>query len=369
MKRRRNAGGTVGLFLIAGILTAYHASGQSKDSTRSLSFGGSIEAFYSKNFDLPDSRMNKLRAFDIPENQFALGLAKLVVQQKAQPIGFRADLGFGTTNDVLHGIAPYGTSTFSTSTLLQQAYVTAVIPLGNGLTADAGKFMTHLGYEVLDAKDNWNYSRSLLFAWAIPSYHTGIRLTYPFADNLIVGVHIVNGWNSVIDNNAQKSVGFQVVYNPTASTTLMFNSMDGVEQPTGSSAGKKKVFDFIITQSLGQAFAISVNADYGDETLLNGKPVWKALALYGRYAFASSSAAALRAEVFDDPSGYATATGVTHLDIREVTATLEQRFGESLLARIEGRTDFANAAIFDKRSNPNTQQTQTTVLVAVIVMW
>ena len=28
---------------------------------------------------------------------------------------------------------------------------------------------------MIESKDNWNYSRSLLFAWAIPYYHFGLR--------------------------------------------------------------------------------------------------------------------------------------------------------------------------------------------------
>ena len=68
--------------------------------------------------------------------------------------------------------------------MLQQAYLTAVLPVGAGLTVDVGKFVTHMGNEVIESKDNWNYSRSFLFAYAIPYYHTGIRLTYPLASTL-----------------------------------------------------------------------------------------------------------------------------------------------------------------------------------------
>ena len=36
---------------------------------------------------------------------------------------------------------------------------------------DFGKFVTSAGAEVIEAKDNWNYSRSLLFVNAIPYLH------------------------------------------------------------------------------------------------------------------------------------------------------------------------------------------------------
>src|ERR1035438_296348 len=39
--------------------------------------------------------------------------------------------------------------------------------------------MTSAGAEVIETNQNWNYSRSLLFAWAIPYYHFGLRASIP----------------------------------------------------------------------------------------------------------------------------------------------------------------------------------------------
>ena len=361
----RNAGVLVTCTLFA----AQFALGQSKDSSQAVSVSGFVDVYYSKNLADPASRANKLRNFDIPENQINLSLAEIVLQKKAQPVGFRMDVDFGTANDVVQGIVPYGTTPYSTLTNIQQAYLTGVIPVGNGLTADAGKFVTHMGYEVIESKDNWNYSRSLLFAWAIPYYHTGLRLTYPFADNFSVALHVVNGWNSTIDNNAEKSLGLAVSYSPTGSTGLILNVMDGFEQPTGVDVGKKKVFDFIVTQNVTDAFALTLNADYGDETLINGLYTWKGAAVYGRYAFNAKSAVALRGEIFDDPRGYATGLGVSGLNVKEVTATYEYKFADALLLRGEARYDYANSPIFDKGANVNTENGQMTILVGIVAMF
>ncbi len=358
-----------GLLVLCAVVALQFAGGQSKDSSQAVSVSGFVDAYYSRNLASPASRTNKLRNFDIPENQINLSLAEIVLQKKAQPVGFRMDVDFGTANDVVQGIAPYGTTSYGTLTNIQQAYLTGVIPLGNGLTADVGKFVTHMGYEVIESKDNWNYSRSLLFAWAIPYYHTGMRLTYPFADNFTVALHVVNGWNSSIDNNAEKSLGLMVSYSPGASTGLILNVMDGFEQPTGVDVGKKKVFDFIVTQQVTEAFALTLNADYGDETLIGGLYTWKGAALYGRYAFSPKSAFALRAEVFDDPRGYATGLGVPQLDVREVTATYEYKFADALLLRGEGRYDFSNAPVFDKKADVNTKNDQMTILVGIVAMF
>ena len=89
---------------------------------------------------------------------------------------------------------------------VQQAYVSYLVPAGKGLTVDFGKFVTWNGAEVIESKDNWNYSRSLLFALAIPYYHMGARVGYAVNDKVSVTGFLVNGWNSVKDNNDAKTV-------------------------------------------------------------------------------------------------------------------------------------------------------------------
>ena len=39
---------------------------------------------------------------------------------------------------------------------------------------------------MIEAKDNWNYTRGLLFTWAIPFYHVGVRATLPVGERVTV---------------------------------------------------------------------------------------------------------------------------------------------------------------------------------------
>ncbi|MDE3058266.1 MAG: porin [Bacteroidota bacterium] len=348
------------LVLFSGAIV--YAADSTAAAEQPVTFSGFVDFYYSKNIESPLSGTNRLRNFDTPENQFTLSLAELVVQKTASPVGFRMDLDFGPTNDA---VQPGNASTVN---VLQQAYLTAVLPVGNGLTVDAGKFVTHMGYEVIESQANWNYSRSLLFAWAIPYYHTGIRLTYPVANNFTAALHIVNGWNSVIDNNSKKSLGLTLNYAVSSSTDFIFNYMTGFEQPQGVNAGKKNVFDFIITQSVSDKFTLALNADYGEERFLLGAPLatWKGAAVYGRYAFNDKSAIAIRAEGFYDPMGYATATGVPKETIKEATLTYEYKLFAPLLVRGEARGDFANAPLFENNSGGTTQYSQVTFLIGVV---
>lgn len=328
-----------------------------------IDVSGFVDVYYSKNLAAPSTRLNKFRNFDINENQFTLSLAEIVFQKKAQPVGFRVDVDFGSTNDLVQS--------GNTGTLanIQQVYATAVVPVGNGLTVDVGKFVTFMGYEVIESKDNWNYSRSLLFSWAIPYFHVGARATYPVTPSLSLMVHVVNGWNNDIDNNGSKSVGGTISYALLPTTSVIFNWMGGREQPAGpTDVGFKNVFDLTLTHQLTDDLALALNADYGQEKIVAGIQHWKGVAVYGRYALDASSAVALRAEVFSDPNGYALGTG-TPQDLKEVTATYEYKFTNALLVRGELRNDFSNIKTFDNSSNSNVDSNQLTFLVGLIAIF
>ncbi len=71
------------------VRTAYGADSTATSSK--ISWSGLVDIYYSKNFNNPSSQMNQLRNFDIYESQFGLNLAKLTVQEQAQPVGFRLD--------------------------------------------------------------------------------------------------------------------------------------------------------------------------------------------------------------------------------------------------------------------------------------
>jgi hypothetical protein len=62
-----------------------------------------------------------------------------------------------------------------------QAYATYVLPIGNGLTVEFGKWASSLGAEGNYTKDQMNYSRSYWFNF-LPFYHTGARLHFNVND-------------------------------------------------------------------------------------------------------------------------------------------------------------------------------------------
>ena len=87
---------------------------------------------------------------------------------------------------------------------IEQAFLSLKPPKAKGFELDFGKFVTSAGAEVIEAKDNWNYSRSLLFAWAIPYWHFGLRTSMPVSKIDTIGVQVVNGWNNVTSEQRRR---------------------------------------------------------------------------------------------------------------------------------------------------------------------
>jgi Putative beta-barrel porin-2, OmpL-like. bbp2 len=367
-------------FLLSAVLfcvAASFAADSAAAAPAPITWSGFVDAYYSKNFNSPSTSTNALRNFDVNENQLAFSLAELVIQKTASPVGFRMDLDFGPTNDIVQGVAPYGTTLYNTLSILQQAYLTAVLPVGSGLTVDVGKFVTHMGYEVIESKDNWNYSRSFMFAYAIPYYHTGVRASYTFSSTFSAAVHFVNGWNSYIDNNRSTSLGLMLNYAVTPTTDIIFNGMDGFERPFNTPYGKRDVADFIVTQTVNDMLSLGLNADYGQESLGGNGPleIWKGAAIYGKCTINPKSSVALRAEVYSDPHLY-TLYGYTNPipfdtkeTLKEVTLTYEYHLFDPLITRVEFRDDLSNNPGFftTASASPSFSATsQPTLLIGVV---
>ena len=136
-------------------------------SVGAVDFSGLFDGYYTFNNNHPASEMNQLYNFNERANQFSLNMLKLTASHDPDPVGFRLDLGFGRAFDTIHATekAP------EIFRYIEQAYVSLKPKGAKGFEADFGDFVTSAGAEVIETKDNWNYSRSLLFAYAIPYYH------------------------------------------------------------------------------------------------------------------------------------------------------------------------------------------------------
>lgn len=339
---------------------------------KDITLSGFIDTSYTYNFNGPDSRTNTARVFDTQANNFNVQAAELVFE-KLPPdsggVGFRTDLYFG---DDARVITPTGSTRDEFD--LEQAYITLKpplsfsLPVGNWHWIKIGKFVTMHGAEVIEAKDNWNFTRSLLFGYAIPFTHTGIRAGYQLSDTLSSYLGINNGWDNTSDNNKTKSVEGALGW--AASDKLSFNlaGMYGPEQTTNDHS-QRGLIDFLATYKPSDKWTIMLNADYGHEEdgITAGKDgAWSGLAGYLRYDPLNWMSLISRTEFMSDRQGLRIVSG-TMQDVWEQTLTLELRPYRDLITRLEYRHDESSSKIFT--SNQKSADHQDTIGLEMIYVF
>jgi len=343
-----------------------------------FTISGFVDTYYGYNFNVPKSQQNQLPTtnFDFNSNGFSLNLAELVVSKTAAPVGFRMDFDYGPTTDFVHCGAvncPPGAPE-AVYKNIQQAYVTWATPFK--LTLDMGKFVTHMGNEVIESKDNWNYTRSLLFCCAIPYYHTGVRGNYPINDKLYINGYFYNGWNNATENNGIKTFGTQIGITPIAPLQLILNWIGPEEVPGVYKS--KQVYDPIITYNATDSLSFAVDYNYGTQKdAADNKQRYSGVAGYARWKV-DPYALAVRYEVTDDPDnimfGGTNDVNLNGNKIKELTLTAEHTISGSLLTRLEYRMDKSDDKIYefkDSATNPLTspKDSQSRVILSAVYMF
>ena len=315
------------------------------------SLSGFVDMYYGYNANQPASRNSSLRVFDAQANQFALNLVELVVDKAPAPTnsrtGYHIALGFGQAINAINGSDPGG---LGFDQYLKEAYFSYLAPVGKGLQIDFGKFVTPAGAEVIETKDNWNYSRGLLFDYAIPFYHFGMRAKYSFNDKYSLTGFVDNGWNDLVAPNTGKTYGLSLGWNPTKKWSISENYMGGPQQ--ASNKNWRQLWDTVVTYSPTSKLSLMANTDYGrgDRIASVANPVfWTGVAGYVKYAFNDRYALATRYEYYDDHDGFTTGTAQ---DVNGFTGTFEHLIASHILSRLEFRHDMSNHPTFLKGTTP-----------------
>ncbi len=331
---------------------------------------GFVDTYYGFNSNHPFTRQNGLRNFDVNTNQFGLNMIELVADKSVDTtnrLGYHIALGFGQAMNMVNSASP---TELGFDQYLKEGYLEYLAPVGKGLQINVGKFVTPAGAEVIESKDNWNYSRSLLFSYAIPYFHFGASAKYAFNPKFAVTGYLVNGWNNTIDNNTGKTVGVSLAWTPNAKFSVTENYMGGPEQ-NNDNKDWRHLLDTVITYNPTAKLSFIANYDYGRDTPNPAAPVpvpftlakWSGLAGYVKYAPNDKWAVALRGEYFDDNQGWTTGTAQ---ELSEFTATLQRTISSKLIARLEGRRDMTGARTFLRGPEGTPTGGQNTVTLGLV---
>ena len=393
------------------------------------SVSGFVDGYYQVNFNHPNQGAPNFypgagfRAFDFRDKSLNLNMAELIVDKAPAAdsaigrTGYHVSLGFGDGINVTNFFDPGNHGAFTSayggaySQYLKEAYGSYLAPVGKGLQFDVGKFVTPMGAEVIESKDNWNYSRSLLFTYAIPLYHFGVRAKYAFNDKYSVTGFVVNGWNNVVDNNSGKTYGFSFTGAPSKPWSYAINYLAGPETTQGTIGNKsassnvpasvdgiwRQTWDAMLMYTPNTQWSFMANYDYGrgDRTILNAAtnpntlspPVyWTGGAAYAKYSPTANDYLAARYEYFYDHDGFTTITSIPVLGTfpasffnaignlnkphyQEITATYQHTFASYLLGRFEYRHDWSQFPVYAVSTFPRGKKFQDTIALSVILLF
>ncbi len=267
-----------------------------------------------------------------------------------------------------------------------QVYVQYATPNGK-LTFTAGKFLTLVGSEVVESWNDSQFSRSILFGYAEPVSHTGVRMAYAYNPHLTLTVGGNNGWDDIVGmTGAIRSLESQIAYtngNLSASASFLwgpeyaaFGNGSGLQfnvNPNGTLAspatacsttacasfpvvgpqGIRTLLDATASYKLFPSLTLGANFDSGTQN--NTAPfitptvgaIWNGLAGYAAYTFgAGKYGVSGRYEFFSDPQGYRTGTLVPNLRWDEFTGTGLINLSPNVAVRGEYRMDYTNSPVF-----------------------
>jgi len=348
-----------------------------------IDISGHIAVSYTWNFNKPDDDINVGRVFDDQHDEFYLNQIDVTVARTLTNddnavtgygdrfnVGFKMEWLYGQDARLIHSNGLFDhyndDSARNEEFDLTQAYVEMGIPVGNGLLVTVGKFVTPIGYELINPTLNPLYSHSYLFGFAIPFTHTGVTAKYSFNENFYVMGGVVRGWEqSLEDNNDDPSylasAGYTWTPGSGAPINFIATVITGPEMPD-ENGNWRTLVDLIASTKVSDQLTLGINADwaYEEDAQLNNEGVatgqqaqWYGVAAYARYDFSDMFAFNARGEWFNDKDNvrglgtnvYEATLGVT------IKPFHNHEIGSNLMIRPEIRYDYAEEGIFDGGQN------------------
>ena len=326
---------------------------------KKFTLSGYVETFYQWNFNEPGNGISNYRGFDTRHNSLTLSNAVLDAGFRAKNLLGRLALQFGHTPATYYQQEtrlPGGDGAGETNEQLWRHLQRASVgwQAAKTLLFEAGLFLTNIGVESLAVKDNWNWSRTNAFV-RLPNYHTGVKTTFHASSRLDVIGGIFNGWNTVVDNNDEKSFLIQGQYkiDDKVSTSLAY--FGGVEREGGAEEGRawRHAVDGYAQADVATWLQLAAEGSGGLERTRFGSHWFAGTAAYVRAKTTDWLYVALRGDrLWEEPAaglgGVSRPFLIPVKHVTSATATLDARPTKGLSLRLEYRHDRAEEDLFFK---------------------
>ena len=324
------------VFLFMSILSKAQTD-STKAPTSSTSYTIYFDGYYKNDFSKQST--NNKTSFTNSNQSLQLGMASIKIDRAKGNFTGTLDLGLGKRAQEFS----YNDNGVTQS--IKQAYI-SYAPM-SGLKITAGKWATHIGYELLDAYSNRNYSMSYAFSYG-PFFHTGIRADISLGGKSAMMIGFAQPTDFVSTDSPDKMLIAQFSTSSKNDVLKAFLNYQGGKD--------KSQFDLVLNGVVSSQVGINY-----DGTIANiGGNNWTSNAVYVNYDPSAKIGFTLRSEYFDDSKN---AVGVGS-SIFQNTFSANIHFSKLTLIP-EIRFDNAKDKIFFNTNN-NLNQYASNFLIAAV---
>jgi hypothetical protein len=357
------------------VAIGFFVSAQGQDSTKTAApapktdsvapspaptFTGSVDLYYRYNFANPKAApWNNYTSFTGSQNSFELGMADIKYDHAWGKAGATVELGFGRrAQDFSYNDGT--TNPFFSLANVVQAYV--YYNLSGKVKLTAGKWATHIGYELVDAYLNRNYSMSYMFSYG-PFFNTGLKADVAIAGKTAFMVGISNSTDhSTVNNSPYQSFIAQLSTATPDSKWKFYLNYQGGKIATGTTLNQ---FDLVATGTLTDKFSIGLNGTEQTISAATSGSFWGA-AIYLNVDPSPVFGLTLRAEYFSDADSVISPAALPPGKYMEYTLTGQIHLGK-LTVMPEIRFDNSSVDSFLKSDATGTKNTFTGLIAATYV--
>jgi len=284
------------VFQIIGISLLAICSTNAQESTTILPgtvFAGSADFYYKYDFAEVD---NSYTSFTHSHDSYEIGMASIEASHKLGKASIFVDLGFGSR------ASEFTYNDAANTFMIKQMYVT--YDFSPSFKVTAGSFGTHIGYELVDAVDNKNYSMSYAFTNG-PFFNTGVKAQYTTGKySFMAGVTNPTDFKTAGEAGSKEKTFIGQIGYVADTGSAYFNFTSGSSNP--ASDKNKTQFDFVGTKKLNSKLTLGFNGTYAmvnDDNDSELDANWFSLVGYLNYTLKGKWSMAYRLEYFDDKDG------------------------------------------------------------------
>lgn len=322
------------------------------DSTApsALTISGYVDGYFRSVLNSKKEMNNNFTSFTNSNQQVQLGMASAKVDYLKGNLFATLDLGYGKRAE------EFSYNDKGIIANIKQAYISYNV--SDRLKLSAGKWATHVGYELLDAPLNRNYSMSYGFSYG-PFFHTGFKADFALNSKSGLMLGIANPTDNINGNSPYKVLIGQYSNKFFNDKTVMYINYQGGKTGVASSYTQ---WDLVLTNMLTDQLAINYDGTVFMAKNDGKKSIWKSNAFYLNYDPTKKIGLTYRTEFFYDKN--ALSAGAFATNIFANTLSLNYKINK-LTILPELRIESAKNPIYINKEGNATNKNASFILAAI----